>query len=762
MTKNTFLLMLACWLALSVMATPVDVARARGEAAGFMASKSLKRFSSPATVSLELAYAQPSAIDASAVNYYVFNASDGSAFVIVSGDNRAETILAYGEGSIDMDLLPCNVRCWLDQYSQQMEQLLAMPSHQPMRASADYPVVSPLLTCRWDQISPYNRMCPEFNGSRCLTGCVATAMAQVMYYWQYPESAPALPAYTTGTKNISVPALPGELLHWENMIDAYKGSNFTDEQADAVAALMRYCGQAVEVDYMPGSSGAFIGHVMPALRAFGYNSAVTMLTRYNYSDSMWVEMIHEDLMSGRPILYFADNVSGSISHAFVIDGYDGNKYHINWGWGGIADGYFALDAFTYGMNYRHSMIFQTFPEDKDGVQQAYDFEAGGIFYKLTGTTVRVSNGPGSYCGDVIIPDVVVHDGQVYPVTAIGPAAFAGSTALTSVAIGGNVMSVGDNAFGGCAALKKVALPARPVVYHHQAFAGCTALDTVALADLDTWFNASFLDEEACPMFYAHHPLVGGKEITHVDVPEGMTSLQDYLFRNWQSLESVNIPGTVTSIGRYVFYHCTALTQVTLGDGVTSIGYCAFAGCKRLAAINLPASLRDIERYAFSECERLETLVIPDSITTIKAYSFRRCTRLRNVTLGAAMDSLGYYAFMSCTALDTIVCKASRPPRMRNKSCFSSSTYADAVLLVPRASFVSYQDDAYWGLFSQIGYVANGVGPYDMNGDGELNIADVNILINVIIAGRTGPYDANGDGEVTIADVNALIDSVLGP
>lgn len=759
MTRKTFLLVVLCMLAIHTVAAPIDVATARGRAAACIASRSSGWLSSPTPVSLSLDYVEPLVTNADAVAYYVFNADDGRAFVIVAGDDRAESILAYGDGALDMTQLPCNVRCWLDLYREQMENLNLIAPRQAVRPSAVYPVVQPLLSCRWDQVNPYNRMCPVVNGSHCVTGCVPTAMAQVMYYWQYPDNAPALPAYTTGKMNISVPALPGEPLHWENMLDIYRYSNYSDEQADAVASLMRYCGQAVEVDYGPGSSASFIGHVVPAMLTFGYNSAVTMLNRYNYGDSLWVEMMNEDLQGGRPILYFADNASGSISHAFVIDGCDGSKYHINWGWGGTANGYFALDAFTSGLNYRHGMLFQTFPEGNEGLQPVYDFEADGIFYKVTGTTLRVTNGPSKYSGAVMIPDAVSHDGQVYPVTTIGPGAFAHCTALTNVAIGGNVSSVDDNAFGGCTALKKVALPARPVVYHHGAFTGCSALDTVDLVNLDSWFTATFLDDEACPMLYAHHLLVGGEEITHIDVPGSVTNLSDYIFRNWQSLVSVNIPSSVTSIGRYAFYHCTSLTHVSMGDAVKSIGYCAFAGCKRLTDINLPASLRNIERYAFKECERLGSIVIPDSITMVKNYTFYRCSRLSNVTLGNAVDSIGFYAFMGCTALDTIVCKAHKPPHMKSKSCFSSATYNRAVLLVPRASFGSYHDDAIWGLFSHLGYIDTGAGPLDMNGDSELNIADVNVLINVIIAGQTGPYDANGDGELNIADVNFMIDII---
>ena len=761
MKKNAFLVVMTWLFALNLIAVPVDVVTARREATSFVASKLPGRFSSPSTVALTLAYTQPSAVDADVADYYVFNASDGSAFVIVSGDDRAESILAYGNGTIDMNRLPCNVRCWLDLYKEQLDSLHARPLQQAAQESSVYPVVSPLLTCRWNQSAPYNRMCPEVNGSHCVTGCVATAMAQIMYYWQYPDTAPSLPAYTTSTRNIFMAALPEAPFLWKDMLDSYKGIDYSDGQAEAVAMLMRYCGQSVKMDYGPGSSAALIGHVAPALAGFGYNSAITLLTRYNYADSLWVEMINEDLTAGRPVLYTADNASYSFSHALVIDGCDGSRFHINWGWGGTADGYYALDAFAMGMNHRHGMLFQTFPEGRDGVQPAYDFEIDGIYYKKTGETVRVTFGSRKYNGEVVIPEIVSFNGHVFPVTSIGPGAFAHCQALTSVVIGGKVSSVGENAFDGCASLERITLPAIPVTFHHQAFAGCSALDTVDLVDLNAWLTACFMDDEACPMYYARHLLVSGEEITHVDVPEGVTMLQDCLFRNCQSLVSVNIPNTVTSIGSYTFYHCTSLTRVALGDAVTSIGYCAFAGCKQLRTIDLPASLHEISRYAFKDCEHLESIEIPDAVSAIGGYTFNRCSRLRTVVLGSSVDTIGFYAFAGCPKIDTLVCKAVMPPRMSSKSCFHSQAYAGAVVLVPRVSHQAYLDDDLWRLFSNLRFVETGAGWLDMNGDGEVNIADVNLLIDLIINGTREPAcDANGDGELGVGDVNFMIDSIL--
>jgi len=752
------LLLLTAWvIAVHVTASPVDVDAARVVATDFVTSRQTGQLRSTWPVSLRLAYTQPLTADAARAAFYVFNAVDSSMFVIVAGDDRARSILAYGSGMLDVDSLPCNVRCWLDHYRQQMDSLhLARRQQEP---ALRYPAVSPLLSCTWNQYRPYNLMCPVFNGSHCVTGCVATAMAQVMYYWRFPDEAPALPSYKTRKNGIVVPALPGEPLSWDEMLDSYRGSDYSQQQSDAVALLMRYCGQAVQMDYGTSSSALFI-NVVDALRGFGYHPAATLISRYNYGDSLWEELMLDELVAGRPILYTAESENGSISHAFVIDGYDGAMYHINWGWGGLANGYFALDAFTSGLNKRHAMMFHTFPSGQAGVQPAYDFEVDGIYYKQAGASVRVTAAPDKYVGDIIIPDAVNHDGRSLDVTAIEPGAFYGSKELTSVTIGDRVTWVGDNAFGGCEALRKIVLPSSPLCFHHQAFAGCMALDTVDLVTLDTWYYVNFLDDEACPMYYATHLCVAGDDIVHVDVPDGVVELRNNLFRNCRSLRSVTIPHSVTSIGKYAFYRCTALAQVQLSDAVTALGYCAFAGCQRLLSIDLPASLRDVERLAFKDCESLTSIVIPDSVDIIRSYTFSGCTRLSHITLGMSVDSISSSAMGGCKALDTIVCKALQPPRMTNKSCFHSSAYAQATLLVPQASVDAYRRDSYWGLFSCIDCIDAGAGPLDLNSDGEVTLADVNALLGLLLAGGGASCDLNNDGELTIADVNLLINKIL--
>ncbi|MBR4830028.1 MAG: C10 family peptidase [Muribaculaceae bacterium] len=368
--KSLMLVMLVCTTA-NMTAANVDANAAMGKAVQFLNAQPGSRFmASPS--SMQLAYTEVSKVNAAAADYYVFNAKDGGAFVIVAGDDRAEEILGYGDKALDMDRIPSNMKWWLDQYKRQMEYLYANPKLEvvtPSKLMAGKVTlsVSPLMTSKWDQEAPYYNQCPTRNGSYCLTGCVATAMAQVMYYWKYPAQLPALSGYTTSTRRIQVSALPGTTVDWANMLDTYTSGNYTTAQGNAVATLMRYCGQSCIMDYdtsSGGGSGAYCEDQLTGMQTFGYNSGATCIDRDNYSASAWNTMMQADLEAGRPILYAGDdNWAGG--HAFVVDGWNGSKYHVNWGWSGDGDGYFALDAFSvdgYTFSSYQQMLYQIYPE----------------------------------------------------------------------------------------------------------------------------------------------------------------------------------------------------------------------------------------------------------------------------------------------------------------------------------------------------------------------------------------------------------------
>lgn len=358
-----FIVLLCVMMSMDVAATGIDVVAARHRAMQFLSDRQGTVLSSNPR-QLTLAHAEKSNADARLADYYVFNADDGSAFVIVAGDDRAANVLAFGNQALDMDDVPCNMQWLLNHYKQQMDFLRTHPKVSLRSVTGQNSVVvSPLVSCTWNQRSPFYNQCPTSGTQHCLTGCVATAMAQVMYYWKYPIQAPALDSYTSEINGVTVGALPGGTFDWDNMLDVYP-TNATAQQKDAVAMLMRYCGQACHMAYGPNGSGAYSDDELEGMKAFGYNGAAVLLDRDDYSAEEWAAMIEEQLAAGCPILYGGEDADKNAGHAFVVDGCGGGMYHVNWGWSGSGDGYFVLDAFTT-MNLMYSsgqqMLYQVYP-----------------------------------------------------------------------------------------------------------------------------------------------------------------------------------------------------------------------------------------------------------------------------------------------------------------------------------------------------------------------------------------------------------------
>ena len=298
--------------------------------------------------------------------YYVFNVNSDDGFIIVSGDDSTMPILGWCDhGSFDEATMPENMRALLEAYAEELlsVQSLALSDvsisgnvSQQSTFNTQQPVavkeaIAPMLTTRWNQGSPFNQLCPYYlndtNNKHCMTGCVATSMAQVL---AYKNNRPAgttmdIPAYDCTTKwtkdsiQIHVDKLPKTTFDWDNMLDVYN-NNATDEQKLAVAKLMLYCGAAIHADYGESSTSAYQSQIVPMLRTF-FNTDATRIMRSDYTYAQWNNIIYDELLAGRPVIY--DGKTSGGGHSFVVDGFDGGElFHVNWGWGGHNDGYFAL------------------------------------------------------------------------------------------------------------------------------------------------------------------------------------------------------------------------------------------------------------------------------------------------------------------------------------------------------------------------------------------------------------------------------------
>ena len=368
--RNIFLFVAIMFAAMHVMAADVDALSAQSLAQRFLMSQSTKKGITNPTI--KWVHQELNSSNARHVAYYIVNTDAG--FVIVAGDDRAHEILAYGEHPLDnMNTLPENMKFWLDSYKGQVEYLQAHPGlvvEQPTLKANRGVTVEPMLEAKWDQGYPFYNQCPMDGDRRGLTGCATTSLAQVFYKWQYPtQPTPEVPGYTTRTRKFVLPVLPSITFDWTNMLPVYNYSA-TDANKNAVAWLMRYIGQAEEMDYTNEGSEAWEDDIIRACHLFGYVGAyVEYKATLNFdtngenmliNDADWSVMLQDELAAGRPVVYCAYSYSSAYNqfygHAFNVDGFnaDNGLYSINWGWGGTGNGYFALRAFN-NQGYSYSL-----------------------------------------------------------------------------------------------------------------------------------------------------------------------------------------------------------------------------------------------------------------------------------------------------------------------------------------------------------------------------------------------------------------------
>ena len=291
-----------------------------------------------------------------ATSYYVFDNGSDKGFTIVSGDDELPEIVGYSAHGNSENLMKTEgCAAFLKAYQKfvaaftqgdaKARKILA--EQRALKADGRYqqPKIDPLLgDIAWNQETPYNKMCPKYEGSELsVTGCVATAMAQVMMYYKYPNELQAtIPAYTTATNKLKVNAISeGEKYDWANMLPTYTEGEYNTTQADAVAKLMFHCGAAVQMDY-GDSSGALV-RPEDMSTYFGYDADLLQeVYRSVYTLAEWKKILDRELEAKRPILYGGAR-SYERGHQFVCDGSDGEGlYHINWGWSGVSDGYFDI------------------------------------------------------------------------------------------------------------------------------------------------------------------------------------------------------------------------------------------------------------------------------------------------------------------------------------------------------------------------------------------------------------------------------------
>lgn len=358
MMRRLIMTILVVGITTMIWAEPVSREQALRQAQRFLLQKGQSKALKLAETSMSKARVRGKQIPD---YYYVFNAGQNEGFVIISGDDRAETVLGYSDkGSFDVDQIPSNMVAWLKGYESQIKALRENRiSVGKKTISKSYPSVAPIVQVHWDQNSPYNKYCkvdlPTLSKPiQAPTGCVATAMAQAMSVYNYPSATTEeIPAYQVnfGANGIAYyDAIPANTpIDWDNLDVANYSGREDEAKKEAIANLMSYCGRSVEMVYNGGSSSASVSDVPYALKTyFGYGRQAAYKKRDWSSDKDWNAMIYNEVAAGRPVIY-GGQASETEGHAFIVDGYDGgtDAFHINWGWGQLPvspDGYYKLSA----------------------------------------------------------------------------------------------------------------------------------------------------------------------------------------------------------------------------------------------------------------------------------------------------------------------------------------------------------------------------------------------------------------------------------
>ena len=782
-------------VAIQATATPVDLSTAKSIACDFILnSPDGRRFAGRPGDVAQLAHVEYSTTRSQQAVYYIFNAD--RSFVIVAGDDRAQQILAYGNRPLDVNRMPENMRFWLGTYKKQLEFLQANPGLSvdcpKINQQWKTPTVHPMLTALWDQAEPYFNHCPVFQGDTCLTGCPATSLSMVFYYWKYPVGpTPEVPAYYNTYTGTSVPGLPSTTFDWDNMLDEYNEGEYTDEQADAVAWLMRYIGQEEHMSYSPDGSGAQASDILRAAKFFGYDEEADVVMKsiadgfgnemmQIYTDEQWAEMLQKELFEGRPVVYCAfdyDDQRGWSGHAFNVDGYSeaSNTYHVNWGWSGIGNGDFALNAFgykSYTFNIEQQMIIGLQPPITTPTLFVTPFQLNMASYVdqsstdtfivrgkcLTGdVTMTLTDESGSFSLDVSSVALAETDsGKVVTVTYSPLVSGHHNAVVTLSSPDAEDVTVSLTGSAVLNTFAPVMLPA------DSAFISLTG------------FRAEWTDETDSK--YVENYTV------EVNTKPGYTLIGE---ADWSGLNEGN--------ENYASYPDELLPEgwTFAGNGL----WCEDGGI----SINNKSSLTT-PAYDLSGYEKVTVVVTAKSTLSQSSSRFKVITSVDEMEFSApgGADYAQYVAVMNCSEADqiTVAGKSSYPAFQSiqvyagenedialraaseagddsyriatgvtgNSYSFTNLTPGGAFYFRVKAHYIDGTSSS-WSKSRHVVLFGNpdAYPPGDINHDGVVDVSDVTLLIDYVLNGDDHvPDDAdlNADGIADVADVTALIHLIL--
>ena len=689
--------------------------------------------------------------------------SEDGGFAVISHDDSFDAILGYSFTSLtDADTLPCGFEWWLEAANESMNNPTTnLRRSVTVRRSNAYPSsVAPLLTTKWNQKVPYNNKCiAHVNGKeyRCLTGCVATAMAQVMYYYKHPERGMGSNSYSvsySGWGEVEYSAnFDNSIYDWDNMLNDYN-NGYNSSQADAVAVLMHDCGVAVNMVYGTGSSSASYSDVQTALKRYFSYKYANYMERLNYSDEEWLDMMYNELSHGRPLLYEGSK-SEWAAHAFIIHGYNADGlFYVNWGWGGNQDGFFDLNVLNGYSEYQGMVVVsKDLPEgyiekrtvtlSQAGTLSSYISEGDKykiaelkIKGKINGTDIlfiREMAGQGAEFGrqtNGILASLdlseatIISGGEAYysnfttSNNVFGKYIFSRCKNLSSIILPNNLVSIEEEAFSGCSGLTKIEIPENVNYINERAFSACDELCELSVSPNNKIFdsrencngiiktaeNELVLASYKTQMPYSITKIgnrafscCGRVRLKSVNLPNKIIYIGDAAFADCYNLKTIKMSDNITYIGKKAFYSCGSLTTIDIPKNVENLSDYVFHGCDKINSITIPNGVTSIGQYAFDGCRSLTSVSIPNSVTSIGRTAFYGCSGLTTLTIGSGIKTISEYAFENCPNLSEVYCYAENVPNT-GTNAFDNSNPEYATLHVSEASLNAYKTTAPWSKF----------------------------------------------------------------
>jgi len=696
-------------------ANPVDMQLARQVGAKFISANTAMRMATDQDLEWVTTY-RTANNDAA---FHVFNTPKG--FVIVSADDCATPILGYSETEhFDESNLPPAMEGYLMEYVDQIA--YGIESHMPaldivahqwemvqatgvLNDDRATTVVTPLLTTEWGQGYTgyqYNIFCPtDSNGpnGHAITGCVATAMGQIMCYWQYPQTGSGSHTYTPANyPNQPQTADFGNTTYdWANMIDFLSPSS-TSTQNNAVAKLLWHCGVSVDMDYGPDGSGAVTAYAVDALRDyFNYSEELHYDSRSVYTNAQWISKLKADLDNGRPVLYSGRTLDNASGHAFVCDGYNANdQFHFNWGWyGQYQDTYFSIDALTpgsYNFSATNAAIFEIHPSCPAGTTYQVAATAspsnggtvsgGGIYNCGSDCTLTATSNEGYMFCSWTENGVQVSTNPTYSFTVLGNRdlvanfSYVGDNACTLIfnlvdsygdGWNGNALTVSYSS--GCFSYEQLTLEngssgtfTRNVVDGSHIVLGFVESNwayecsfSITYADGTMIYQSSSLSSSFSYEFDVNcgGTPPGDDYLTYSINSDGVSVTVTGHIYGSSATGALEIPATttidgvsyaVTAIASNAFQHYRSLTSVTFGNPLTTIGASAFWDCPNIAAVYYTSTVADWCNISFADYE---------SNPLNYAGLYINGTLVTNLVIPEGVVNIKQYAFTQYDALTSV-------------------------------------------------------------------------------------------------------------